>query len=75
MTTEEVIDLLTLMASYDRRTVGNADVAAWRLVVGDLADAGGLRRLKITVKVPLPEPFELTGEVAANEVPSALKVA
>jgi hypothetical protein len=37
----EVIDLLTLIASYDRRTAGNADVAAWKLAVGDLdfADA------------------------------------
>ena len=37
MTTDEVIDLLTLMASFDRRTVGEADVAAWTLAVGDLA--------------------------------------
>lgn len=36
MTTDEVIDLLTLMASFDRRTVGEADVAAWYLAVGDL---------------------------------------
>ena len=41
MTTDEVIDLLTFMASFDRRTVGQADVAAWKLAVGDLpfADA------------------------------------
>jgi hypothetical protein len=41
MTDDEVIDLLTFMASYDRRTVGRTDVAAWRLVVSDLlfADA------------------------------------
>lgn len=37
MTTDEVIDLLTLMVSFDRRTVGEADVAAWALAVGDLA--------------------------------------
>lgn len=36
MTADEVVDLLTLMASYDRRTVGKADVAAWQQVVGDL---------------------------------------
>lgn len=36
MTPDEVIDLLTLIQSYDRRTVGRADVAAWLLVVGDL---------------------------------------
>lgn len=41
MTTEETIDLLTLMQAYDRRTVGRTDVAAWHLVVSDLpfADA------------------------------------
>lgn len=37
MSTDEVIDLLTLMASYDRRKVGEADVAAWYAAVGDLA--------------------------------------
>ena len=36
MNANEVIDLLTLMASYDRRTVGKSDVAAWGLAVGDL---------------------------------------
>jgi hypothetical protein len=39
MTSNEVIDLLTLMASYDRRTVGKADVTAWSLAVGDLSFA------------------------------------
>jgi len=29
MTTDEVIDLLTVLATYDRRTVGRADVLAW----------------------------------------------
>lgn len=29
LTTDDVIDLLTLAAAYDRRTVGAADVAAW----------------------------------------------
>ncbi|TDD97589.1 zinc finger domain-containing protein [Actinomadura rubrisoli] len=41
MTDDEVVDLLTLMASFDRRTVGDADVDAWLMAVGDLpfADA------------------------------------
>ena len=41
MNTDEVIDLLTLAASYDRRKVGESDVAAWGLAIGDLpfADA------------------------------------
>lgn len=37
MTQDEIVDLLTLMASFDRRTIGEADVAAWTLAVGDLA--------------------------------------
>lgn len=36
MTDEEVIDLLTTAATFDRRTVGDADVIAWRAAVGDL---------------------------------------
>lgn len=29
MTTDEVVDLLTAAAAYDRRTVGRGDVLAW----------------------------------------------
>jgi hypothetical protein len=36
MSPEEVVDLLTLVASYDRRTVGEADVDAWLMATGDL---------------------------------------
>lgn len=36
MTDEEIIDLLTTAAAFDRRTVGDADVIAWRAAVGDL---------------------------------------
>jgi hypothetical protein len=36
MTPEEVIDLLTTCAAFDRRTVGEADVVAWHSAVGDL---------------------------------------
>ncbi|NIH81702.1 hypothetical protein [Amycolatopsis viridis] len=32
MTPDETIDLLTLIAAYDQRTVGEADVVAWRTV-------------------------------------------
>lgn len=47
MTPEEVFDLLSYMASRDRRTVGKADVAAWFEDVGDLeyADAREAVRL------------------------------
>lgn len=36
MIDDEVIDLLTTAATFDRRTVGDADVIAWRAAVGDL---------------------------------------
>jgi hypothetical protein len=41
VSTDEVIDLLTLMASYDRRKVGEADVAAWYAAVSDLPFGDG----------------------------------
>lgn len=34
MTPSETAELLTLMAAYDRRTIGAADVAAWHREVG-----------------------------------------
>lgn len=34
MTTDEIIDLLSLIAAYDQRTVGEADVEAW-LAIAD----------------------------------------
>lgn len=36
MTKAEVAQLLTIIAAFDRRTIGEADVEAWHLVVGDL---------------------------------------
>lgn len=36
MSPDQVIDLLSLMAAYDRRTVGETDVRAWHLAVADL---------------------------------------
>jgi hypothetical protein len=41
MTRDEIIDLLSLMAARDRRTIGETDVAAWLEDAGDLpfADA------------------------------------
>ena len=35
MTPNEVIDLLSIIAGYDRRTVGQVDVEAWRLALDD----------------------------------------
>lgn len=39
MTKTEVASLLALIAAFDRRTVGEADVEAWHLIVGDLEAA------------------------------------
>ncbi|MGW4426618.1 zinc finger domain-containing protein [Streptosporangium sp. NPDC004631] len=36
LTRDQVIDLLTCAAAYDRRTIGETDVAAWTLAIGDL---------------------------------------
>jgi hypothetical protein len=36
MTLEETIDLLTVAAAYDRRTLGEGDAMAWHAAVGDL---------------------------------------
>ena len=41
MTDDETVDLLTVAAAFDQRTVGEGDAAAWHAVLGDLnfADA------------------------------------
>jgi hypothetical protein len=36
VTEDEVVDLLTAAAMFDRRTVGRSDAKAWTAVVGDL---------------------------------------
>jgi len=36
VTDDEIIDLLTCAAAYDRRTAGDADVDAWLAAIGDL---------------------------------------
>lgn len=36
MTRDEIIDLLTIAAAYDRRTVGEADITAFHLALGNL---------------------------------------
>ena len=43
--------------------------------IGELSEAEGTRRIRVTVKVPLPKPIELTGAVVAVEEEAALKVA
>ena len=41
----------------------------------EVKDVGGMRVVRIVVKVPLPEMIELKGEVAAEEQAGELKVA
>jgi len=36
VTPDQMVDVLTVAASFDRRTVGHADVLAWHAAVGDL---------------------------------------
>jgi hypothetical protein len=36
MTLDETIDLLTVAAAFDRRTIGEADAMAWQAAIGDL---------------------------------------
>lgn len=36
MNRDQIIDLLSVAAAYDQRTVGNSDIAAWTLALGDL---------------------------------------
>jgi hypothetical protein len=36
MTRDDTIDVLTAIAAFDQRTIGDADVDAWHLVIGDL---------------------------------------
>jgi hypothetical protein len=39
MTKTETAQLLTLIAAFDRRTIGETDVEAWHLIVADLEPA------------------------------------
>lgn len=36
MTIDETVDVLTVAAAYDRRTIGQADAIAWHAAIGDL---------------------------------------
>lgn len=36
MTESEVAKILTMIAAFDRRTIGEADVEAWHLILGDI---------------------------------------
>ena len=37
MTPDETVDLLTVAAAFDQRTVGEGDAMAWHAVLGDLS--------------------------------------
>lgn len=42
--------------------------------IGDVSDQQGLRRVKVTLKVPVPTVLEVSGEVAVSEECGELKV-
>lgn len=46
MTRDDVIDVLTVVAAGDRRTVGQADVDVWFAVIGDLDKDLALRAVR-----------------------------
>ena len=68
-----------VMVGADGQYVADGDPARlndrWEEDCGDIADAEGLRRVRLTVRVPLPEVIELSGEVQVSEAASDLKVA
>lgn len=46
MNTQEIIELLGVIAVVDKRTVGEADVIAWQTIVGDLPKGDALRAVR-----------------------------
>jgi hypothetical protein len=42
MTHDDVVDVLTAAAAFDRRTIGEADVLAWHAAIGDLPAADAM---------------------------------
>lgn len=69
----EVFVLLDADGSYVAHEDEGELNAAYEDRVQEVGEAGGLRRVKITVKVPLPTMIELTGEVAAESDAGELK--
>ena len=46
MSPEDIIDLLCVIAAVDRRTIGEADVAVWHELIGDLPKDLALQAIK-----------------------------
>lgn len=51
MNRNDVIDLLSAISGFDQRTIGEDDITAWTLVVGDLNRAEALEAVVIHHKV------------------------
>lgn len=49
--------------------------ARYEEMIGELGDATGLRTVRVKLRVTLPTPIEVEGEVAVEESAAELKVA
>jgi hypothetical protein len=76
MTTTYATVTVWVLVDGDGNHVAHDDEAAlvdaYEERIQPLADAGGVRRVKLTVKVPLPVTIELSGEVTADETQTGL---
>lgn len=79
MATEYVTVEVWVMVDEVGQYVAHEDEGAlpetWTDRIGNLEDCEGVRRVKLTVKVPLPTVIELSGEVTADESAAGLAVA
>jgi len=76
-TTYATVEVVVIVDSNGDIGVGRDEADAVEDYEADIqavSDAGGTRRVVIRVKVPLPTPIELTGEVVADESGTALTV-
>lgn len=74
---KELVVWVVVDEDGDYDCAGDADDAAARYSENVCDPTGiprGLRRVKLTVKVPLPQTIELSGEVVADESAAGLTV-
>lgn len=71
MATQYVTAEVWIMVGADEQYVADTDPARlnerWGEDCGDVDECQGFRRVKLTVRVPVPTPIELVGEVTADE--------
>lgn len=73
--TVEVWVMVDAAGDYVAHSDADSLAEVWEERIGDVKDAEGFRRVKLTVKVPLPTVIELAGEVTADEAGAGLAVA